>query len=220
MLNDFQKQLVLKYQPKILMDKADPFPVRLLGCTVFSEPGMSPSFRNLRLDPQALGAKWIVEYAVYFDYDIQHLYDLEHIWVAVGADGQLLDCWCSFHGMRLRAAGLAVFRMEGTHPVLYAQPGKHAMLPAPELFELHPQFHTACREDAGGGLLIPAMLVQKLTTDPEQDEKIRQYICGHFAFAPSLEFEREVLSEDQFISWPELLAAIPELVEAQLEIIG
>ena len=69
MLSEFQKLLVLKFQPRILMDKADPFPVRLIGCTVFSEPGMSRSFRNLRLaqgnsgntDPCSAGGKKILQ---------------------------------------------------------------------------------------------------------------------------------------------------------------
>ena len=35
----------------------------------------------------------LIEYAVYMDYDIQHLYELEHMWVAVGEDGTTVkDC--------------------------------------------------------------------------------------------------------------------------------
>lgn len=219
MMNMEQREIVLRYQPHIYRDKVEPFPIRFVGCTVFTGPEQSQSFPGLELNPQAVGAAAIIEYAIYYDYDIQHLYDLEHIWVAVGADGQVVDCWCSFHGMRLRAAGLAVFRVEGTHPVLFAQPGKHAMLPAPELFELHPQFHTACNQDAGGGLLIPPMLTGKLITDAARDERINRYICSHFTFKPALKFERETLSDSQFLSLQELLEKIPELVEAQLQII-
>lgn len=219
MLNESHRQLVLKYQPRILMDQADPFPVRLIGCTVFSEPGMSPSFRNLRLDPQAVGAKWIVEYALYFDYDIQHLYDLEHIWVAIGEDGAVTDCQCSYHGMRMHASGLSCFRVEGTHPVLYCQPGKHAFLPEPELFHLHCQFHTCCRETAGGGLLIPEMLRDKMETDEARDTAIRSYIRENFTFHLTESYIPQTLEEDIFVSWPELKEAIPQLVQTQLEII-
>lgn len=219
MLSEFQKQLVLKFQPRILMDKADPFPVRLIGCTVFSEPGMSPSFRNLLLDPQALGAKWIVEYAVYFDYDIQHLYDLEHIWVAIGEDGRVKDCQCSYHGMRMHASGLKAFRVEGTHPVLYCQPGKHAFFPDPELFHLHCQFHTCCQETAGGGLLIPDMLRDEMETDEARNAKIRSYIREHFTFDLTEDYELQTLEDGIFVTWEELKEAIPQLVRAQLDII-
>lgn len=211
--------MILKYQPHIYMDKQEPFPIRFIGCTVFTEPGESESWIGLKIDPQAEKSDVIIEYAIYYDYDIQHMYDLEHIWVAVRADGMVQDCWCSFHGMRLRAAGLSVFKLDGTHPVMYAQPGKHAMLPSPDLFELHPQFHTACNKDAGGGLLIPPMLSGMMFTDEVRDEQVNRYIRSKFIFQPALEFERHILDDSQFISWPELLNKIPELVDAQLKII-
>ena len=218
-MQNHQKELVLRYQPHIYADTKEPFPIRYIGCSVFTEPGESPSWRGLNIDPRGENAAVIIEYAVYYDYDIQHLYDLEHIWVAVGADGTVQDCWCSFHGMRLRAAGISSFRLNGTHPVMYAQPGKHAMLPHPELFELHPQFHTACGKNAGGGLLIPPMLAGKMVTDEVRDAKVKEYICSHFAFEPSLVFEPHPVEDSQFISWPELLDRIPKLVETQLKII-
>lgn len=218
-MSESQQALVLHYQPHIYLDRLDPFPIRWIGYTVFTQKGLSSSWPGLTLDPQASGAAAIIEYAVYFDYDIQHLYELEHIWVAVGKDGAVADCWCSFHGMQLRAAGLSAFRLEGTHPVLFAQPGKHAMLPSPELFELHPQFHTACMENAGGGLLIPPMLAGRMQTSPEQDAQIRQYIRQHFAFIPSMDFRLQDLDDRQFIPWPELLEKIPRMVQAQLDLI-
>lgn len=219
MIDAEKREMILRYAPHIYKDKKEPFPIRLIGCTVFTEPGLSESFPGLELDPQNFGAAAIIEYAIYYDYDIQHLYDLEHIWVAVGVDNQVVDCWCSFHGMRLRAAGILTFRVEDTHPVLYAQPGKHAMLPAPELFELHPQFHTACNRDAGGGLLVPPMLTGKMFTDETRDERVNRYICSHFTFEPTLEFEQELLSDSQFVTLPELMDSIPKLVAEQLRII-
>ena len=211
--------LVLRYQPRIYKDKKEPFPIRYMGCTVFTKPGRSESFWDMELDPAAIGAVAIIEYAIYYDYDIQHLYDLEHVWVAINAEGNVSDCWFSFHGMRLRAAGLPIFRVEGTHPVLFAQPGKHALMPTPELFELHPQFHTACGQDAGGGLLIPPFLESCLSTNPILDNQIDQYIRTHFTFTPTLEFELESVASERFITWSELLKKIPELIDIQLNII-
>ncbi len=210
------RQLLLHYLPHIFKDRLEPFPVRYIGGTVFTEPRRSESFPKWFIDPGALGAEAVLEYAVYYDYDIQHLYDLEHIWVAIDRAGQVTDCWCSFHGMRLRAAGVSAFRLEGTHPVLYAQPGKHAMLPDPALFGLHPQFHTACNLDAGGGLLIPDMLSGELWTDEDRDARICQYIRSLFAFTPSGEYIPEPLQEQQLLSWRSLLARIPRLIQEQL----
>ena len=74
------------------------------------------------------------------------MYDLEHAWTAVREDGSLAGCWGTFHGMRLRADGLASFRTEKGCPVLYAEPGKHALLPDPALFCLHEEFPACCRD--------------------------------------------------------------------------
>lgn len=219
-MNDLHREMILRYQPYIYRDCKDPFPVRFIGCTIFTEKRRSESFPKWVVDPAAVGAQAIIEYAIYYDYDIQHMYDLEHIWVAVDAAGDVIDCWCSFHGMRLRAAGIRSFRLDGTHPVLYSQPGKHAMLPDPELFELHPQLHTACTVDAGGGLLIPSMLDGVVASNEQLDEKIRRHICDYFSFTPTMEFEKETILADQFISWPELLKTIPRLISEQLTIIG
>ena len=216
-MDDALKAMALRHRPILYKDKREPFPVRFIGYTVFTEKRRSESFPKWVVDPAAAGAQFIIEYAVYYDYDIQHLYDLEHIWAAVDGDGNLTDCWSSFHGMRLRAAGVPVFETRDSRPVLYAQPGKHAMLPDPALFGLYPDLQAACGEKAGGGLLLPGFLSGTVQTDGELDEKICRRIKEKYTFIPSMEFVREELTEDQFIPWPELLRRIPELLKAQIE---
>lgn len=211
------RNLALKYMPHFLRDSLDPFPVLHIGCTVAEAPMDSPSFSRLRLDPAAEGADRIIEYALYFDYDIQHLYDLEHAWVAV-KDNRVIGCWCSFHGMRLCASGVAdLYRLEDGVPVLYIQPGKHSILPDPRLFGLHTQAQTCCRRLCGGGLLVPDMLSDRMRTDPRQDEMIRGYIRRHFAFTPSWEFVPETFHPDRVTDWEALKQAIPQYVRGQLD---
>lgn len=214
------QKLILRYQPYIYKDRLEPFPIRFIGCTVFTQKMRSASFPKWVVDPAKENADMIIEYAIYYDYDIQHMYDLEHIWVAVNAAGNVTDCWCSFHGMRLRAAGVSMFRMEGGHPILYSQPGKHAMLPHPELFELHPQFHTACTSEAGGGILLPAFLNGAVETNDALDAKVTAYIRTHYSFRPSMEYTLEKLTPEQFLTWPELLSIIPKLLTEQIRIIN
>ena len=209
-------QLALTYQPHIQKDLREPFPIRYFGYTVFRERADSRSFARLTLDPAEHGAACIIEYAVYYDYDIQHLYDLEHAWVAVDRRGAVAGCWSSFHGMRLRDHRIGTFRLEDTHPVLYAQPGKHALLPDPALFWLHQDFPESCGAKAGGGLLIPPMLADKMHTDEAQDRMIDRYIKERCAFTPALAFEPETVTPEQVIPWPELEERIPRMVEAEL----
>lgn len=219
-MEDPEKSLFLRHCPRIYKDKADPFPIRYIGCTAFTEPRRSDSFPKWFVDPRAEGAAMILEYAVYYDYDIQHMYDLEHIWVALDEQGSLIDCWCSFHGMRLRAAGVSTFAKDGEYPILYSQPGKHAMLPHPELFRLHPDFYRACGSAAGGGVLVPGFLSGKVKSDPKTDETVARYIRETYSFTPSLVFVPEQIEEAQLVSWPALLDRIPALLSAQLEKIG
>lgn len=214
------RELILRYQPYIYRDRLEPFPIRFVGCTVFTETKRSASFPKWVVDPEKENADRIIEYAIYYDYDIQHMYDLEHIWVGINAEGKVIDCWCSFHGMRLRAAGVRMFRMEGDHPILYSQPGKHAMLPHPELFELHPQFHTACTSEAGGGILLPALLNGAVETNDRLDARVTAYIRTHYSFRPSMEYVLEKLTPEQFLSWPELLNVIPKLLTEQINIVN
>lgn len=209
-------RLELTYQPYIQKDLNEPFPIRYFGYTVFRDREPSPSFPKLTLDPSELGAAYIIEYAVYYDYDIQHLYDLEHVWVAVDQAGTVSGCWSSFHGMRMRVDRLPSFRLEGTHPILYAQPGKHALLPDPKLFYLNDQFPESCGAKAGGGLLIPPMLEGTLKTDDTLDQLIAQYIRVHYAFTPALQYEPETVTPEQMIPWPQLLERIPDMVRKEL----
>ncbi|WJH33505.1 hypothetical protein N6H14_26225 [Paenibacillus sp. CC-CFT747] len=90
-----------KYSPYLYFDRSEPFyPVRV-GVTEIRTEQASPSFpRKLSfVDPNL---DLIVEYAIYWDYDIGHLYELEHVWVFVGKSGEVLDCEASFHGRYLK----------------------------------------------------------------------------------------------------------------------
>ena len=206
------------YAPLVYHDEKEPFPLRAVGCTRFQKPGTSLTVPGLSWDPKEQGAAQILEYALYYDYDIQHLYDLEHVWVAVDDGGAVVDCWCSFHGMVLRAWGLPqFFQLQGTHPVLYSEPGKHALMPDPSLFGLHPQYPACCDSLAGGGLLVPPMLVDRMRTDAAQDEAVCRYIRAHFRFAPSERYTAAPWPEDLFLEASVLLNRIPELVAVQLE---
>lgn len=217
MLTPSERELALRFLPHFRKDKNEPFPILQIGCTVVTVPKFSESFRDLKLDPAAEGADCILEYALYFDYDIQHLYDLEHAWVAV-KDDAVTKCWCSFHGIRLCASGVGdLYQEEDGLPLLYIQPGKHAVLPDPRLFGLHSQANTCCNSLCGGGLLIPDMLADQMETNPQQDRLIREYIRRSFSFTPSWEFIPEPVSPARVTSWAELKKAIPGYVRAQLQ---
>ena len=209
--------IALKYSPYILFDKAEPFSVDHIGYTVLRTSGQSPSFRR-SISFNVEDAAFCIEYAVYFDYDIQHLYDLEHIWVYVDHQGQICDAEASFHGIYLKSMSLgnSILR-ENFHLEIYCQPGKHAFLPKGHLFKMLPDWYLACNALAGQeGLLVPNMFKDQFCTNAQRDELVCRYIRSHFSFEPTLKFESRPLSDSLFVPWQKLKKNIPKRIENQL----
>jgi hypothetical protein len=218
MLVSMTNELVIRYAPHICFDRNEPFfPIRV-GWTVFRENGASPSFKRKIVFRDASVAL-VIEYAIYWDFDIEHLYELEHIWVFVDTKGDVRDCEGSFHGDYLRALLKDRSNVEdGTHVRVYSQPGKHAFLPAAAFFDLLPYEHlyAPAWEGAGsGGLLVPDFLEGRLHADDAVNARVRSYMA-RFRFVPSLVFERHDMPEGIFLPWAELREQIPGLVRARL----
>src|SRR5580658_9331760 len=80
-LNKEDEALARTFAPILLLDKQEPFRPQVIGVTVARSPMPSISFSsNFTLMPPNDG--FIIEYALWWDWDINHLYELEHIWVS------------------------------------------------------------------------------------------------------------------------------------------
>lgn len=120
------------------------------------------------------------------------LYDLEHAFVYLDREREIIGVEGSFHGKFLNSLIEGVTEFEGSHPVLYVQPGKHAVLPAPTYFKLVIDRDTACNKDAGeAGFLIGPMFENRLCTDEALDRKVEEYIRRNYAFDPTWDFTGE-----------------------------
>lgn len=204
--------LIKKYAPILYFDTEEPFfPVRI-GVTIINEPSSSPSFRRyFQFDDENLD--FIIEYAIYWDFDIQHLYELEHVWVFVSKDGSVIDCEASFHGRYMKGLLKDRSNLEETHVKLFSQPGKHAFTPILELFELIPDLKTCTNEEAGKrGLLITAPFEGEYETDDKTDELVQEYLKT-YRFKPSMVFERYQIEETLFVSWKELHKEVPQRIK-------
>ena len=157
------RNLAAHYAPIIRFDAHEPFLPLAVGYTIFQEDGASPSFqrgRTICLTPEGeLPAALAIEYAIWWDWDIGHLYELEHAWVYVDGHGRVVRAEASWHGgqhdMRLDGR----LALEGDHVVLFSEPGKHAFAPTPDWFrERRAEFkrsETSALAGAGGVLLAP-----------------------------------------------------------------
>ena len=96
--------IFLEYAPVIYMDKLEPFKIRKVGVSAYTEDGCGSRSFNRTFDFSDFeGTATVVEYAYYLDYDIQHLYDLEHIWVYLDKNGNVIGAEGSYHGRFLNA---------------------------------------------------------------------------------------------------------------------
>ena len=208
--------LALMYAPVIHIDERETIPLVAVGYSILRETGESPSFS--RIVP-IKDAAFVIEYAYYWDYDIQHMYDLEHIWVWVGLDGHVCNAQASFHGRYLNSLlkeGTVKTKLDDEKIHLYCQPGKHAFLPHGEWFELLPDHMESCTETAGGGLLINDMFIGKFETNTELDMLIDAYIKSYLAFEPSMRFVPAYIPANLYQPWESLKEMIP--IRINLEI--
>lgn len=213
-------ELAAKYTPIIYFDEKEPFFPLVAGVTVFQKEGRSPSFP--RIIEKAYLPEWSVaiEYAIWWDWDIGHLYELEHVWSFVNAAGELVWVEGSFHGQYFAMLdGNGNFPHEGTHPVVYSQPGKHAFSGETVMFRRI--LYIAMRETdlfAGqSGVLIKDMFQGVITPQPGDNDLVGAYLKTK-AFTPSLKFTRRFEIEPQMlVSWKTLNAWIPARVHWILE---
>jgi len=205
-----RRKLAIRYAPIIMMDEAEPFRPELVGYTVFSHRAPSLSFpRFVEVRPPTVRA---IEYALWWDWDIGHLYELEHVWVYIDAQGRIIRVEASWHG------GYHDMSVDGHtplldgRPVVYAEPGKHAMAPTPEWhLRRSTEVEAACTRLAGaGGVWENVLYGRPEVKNPRVDRYVRTYLRRK-AFTPTFRFTRRAdISPDMLLPWRNLAPQIPK----------
>ncbi len=215
------RKLAERYVPRLRYDRAEPFGLQGVGYTVYTADdacradgacraaGAEVKSVSCKLRFPVEPGETVIEYAFYYDFDIQHLYDLEHVFVRVDPKGRIGGVLGSFHGKFLNNLLEGETEFEGTHVILYVQPGKHAFIHKPHYFRLFPDRDKCCREYAGqDGLLIAPMFEDRISTDEGFDTQVRRYIQENYAFTPVWEFSEEYprlpKAEEKLMPWEEL----------------
>ena len=214
-------ELAKNYCPVFWMDEREPFAMKALGVSVFYADARSDSFPKRMVTADWEETRCVIEYAIWFDYDIQHLYELEHVWIWVGRDGLVQKVQGSFHGKFLNVVNLENGKVpfdENRRVSVYLQPGKHAVLADPRLVRIVPDWMESCNELSGAdGVVIPEFFAGKISCDEELSKRVCSYIKEHFFFVPSLRWNAFSPNETMFVTWEELKARIPGWVNAELE---
>ncbi|MCX7668618.1 MAG: glycerophosphodiester phosphodiesterase family protein, partial [Anaerolineae bacterium] len=219
-----ERDLAARYAPILRFDVHEPFLPLAVGYTIFRESGASASFqRGYPVELAAAGespAAFAIEYAIWWDWDIGHLYELEHVWVYVDAAGRVVRARASWHGEHRDMRLDGHLALDGDHVVVFSEPGKHAFAPTPAWFrERRAQFkrsETSALAGVGGVLVAPYIAGQVRST-PLAQRLVHTYLasCG---FEPSWDFSREfVIRPEMLIPWPALCAWMPQRVNAILD---
>ena len=214
--DEFALDFAARYAPIILADEREPFALLAAGYIIFDREDDSPSFvprRRVEWGSAGYAATRAVEYALWWDWDIGHLYELEHAWTFVGADGAVVAVEASWHGMYAQADAERV-ALEGTHPVLLAQAGKHAMAASVDPFmEIREWAEQEAGPDAGkAGVLETELFRGRLPKTPDNDARVTAYL-RKLAFKPAWKFtQRMPVTREMLVPWKTLEEWIPARV--------
>ena len=207
--------LAAAYAPIILFDAAEPFLPLAVGVTVLRGEADSPSFPRRVTREFTPAWEVAIEYAIWWDWDIGHLYELEHVWSYVGADGQLVWAEGSWHGdfagMILAGGKVAA---EGNRPLLLSQPGKHAFAPEQVCMErIRPRAVREAAHEAGkDGVLLKERYAPVIDLQEGDHERAAAYLRPQ-AFTPTMQFtQRFAVSRELLVPWPLLDKWIPARV--------
>jgi FMN phosphatase YigB (HAD superfamily) len=207
--------LAARFSPLIWFDAAEPFFPQVVGYTIFSRDEQSPSFqRRIQRDWRPAWSR-AIEYAIWWDWDIGHLYELEHVWVYLDEAHNPVWVEASSHGayasMLLESGTIP---LDGTHPVVYSQPGKHAFSPTPHWFEMFRDvvFAETSAYAGHGGVLVKGEYSRQIAKTPDVDASIAAWLRQK-AFTPTMKFNRPFNPPpEMLVPWPVLDAWIPRRV--------
>lgn len=220
-----ERRLAGRYAPIIRFDAHEPFLPLAVGYTIVQDDRPSPSFpRRIELAPPGLPpARLAIEYALWWDWDIQHLYELEHIWVFVDAQGRVVRGEASWHGGYQSMAQDGRLALEGDHLVAYAEPGKHAFAPDPAWFRQRRPARDVQQQTRKLAGALGVLVTRQFGTDlaplrrPYANTLVRTYLRRQ-AFDPAGSFSRDfAVTEAHLAPWPALAAWIPGRVQGRLD---
>lgn len=210
--------LARQYAPLIRFDAREPFLPSVVGYSICREDVPSPSFpREIQL---ADNIAFAIEYAIWWDWDIQHLYELEHVWVYVDGAGDIAAAEASWHGryhqMRDEAGRLP---LEEGRLTLYSEPGKHAFAPTPAwLLQRKAKTLASCGVRAGAmGLHVTPLFEGVILDDTPLNNRLVHTWLERQQFEPCFTFNTTFdLRSAIFVRCAQLLDWIPQRVSAWL----
>ena len=212
---DIDLNLAARYAPILRFDAREPFLPLTVGYSIFRKNTPSPSFpRRIELrEAQRPAAELAIEYAIWWDWDIVHLFDLEHIWVFLDKKGHVVRGEASWHGDYHNMGANGGLPLTDELLTLFSEPGKHAFAPmVAGLLQRAERTRQLCRQMAGtGGLLVTPFFKELTSLKTAEVDRLVYTFLQHHAFEPSYEFSRSfTISTEILVPWLALYKWIPE----------
>lgn len=205
-------ELVQQVAPIIRFDASEPFMPLALGYTVFREVAQSPSSKFM-IDPAGGIA---IEYAIWWDWDIEHLYELEHVWVYLDQDHRLLKVEASAHGHQIdmvQSDGTILLEDDRIH--IFSESGKHGFAAERDwLINREALTVPSCTSKAGSGGILYSMFGAEAFGNPTpQEHRLAKRYMQTCAFTPTFDFSKYVdLRTIPAVTWEHLEAWIPQRI--------
>lgn len=214
-LDQSDYDLAGRHAPRIRFDAREPFLPSVVGYAVFRQSAQSASFpRDIVLPANVVS---VIEYAIWWDWEIQHLYELEHIWVYLDADEQVVAADASAHGgyndMRDQNGSVP---MEDGRVIVYSEPGKHAFAPTPRwLLDRATTITASCTRHSGKmGVLITPLFEGIIHERTPLNNRVVHAYMERLAFTPTFSFSNVFnLRSAAFVPWDNLFRWIPSRVK-------
>lgn len=210
-------ELAALHIPILKFDTREPFLPLAVGYSIFRDRGHSASFpRTINPGPDEVA----IEYAIWWDWDIGHLYELEYIWVYLDTLGQPSRGEASWHGEFYSMGMNGSLPLESGRLSLFSEPGKHAFAPAPRWYKVIEEqtFWNCCQGAGNRGLHDSIVFNGELPTKSASVDRLIQAYLRGFAFEPSYQFDRSFpLPTEMLVPWDRLREWVPDRIELTIQ---
>ncbi len=212
-------EIAKKYLPNMLFCANEPFFPTKIGYDIFTKTSTSNSFgrrKGMLIDGEKIAT--CIEYQIYFDYDITHMFDLEHLWIYIDKNGTVVDAECSFHGRCVKALLEDKSNLvNDTTLSIYSQPGKHAFSTTTSVFEKWHAAYKDTQNSAGKDGLATIFYDYGKYEHTKYLDKIVQNSMKKYAFTPENTYVSFDANTVELLPWQELKDSFTGIVDALLD---
>ncbi|NIY72011.1 hypothetical protein HCZ30_06115 [Marivivens donghaensis] len=203
-------RLARKLAPVLMLDSGEPFAPDTVGVTRLSVGEPSPSCPHIPTAPNSTTC--VLEFAIWWAGagNTPHNYNLEHIWIAVDADGNGLSVSASARG---GVVDLPDAEWTDGRPVIYCVPSKRMFASTPDAIKA-----LRSTSASGEGILMNDMFAAQLSFVTPYDQFLVREDLRSLRPTPTFKLTLAApLNEARFVSWDELALEIPHIIRDQCE---